>query len=53
MSAYGSCSTHGNTEPDDDTTLCDDDGVTRTNGEVSNADDNGAPNVPDLFDLFE
>ena len=80
MSAYGSCSTHGNTEPrflvstrapfipmegrwcnddvsewecDDGTTLCDNDDVTGTNGEVSNAHDDGARNVPDLFDLFE
>ena len=40
-------------ECDDDTTVCDDDDVTGTNGEVSNADDDGARNVPDLFDLFE
>ena len=75
MSAYASCSTHGNTEPrflvskrarfipmeggepewecDDDTTVCDNDDVTGTNGEVSNADDDGARNVPDLLDLFE
>ena len=39
-------------ECDDDTTVCDDD-ITGTNGEVSNADDDGARNVPDLFDLFE
>ena len=31
----------------------DDDEVTGTNGEVSNADDDSARNVPDLFDLFE
>ena len=42
-------------ECDDDTTVCDDDDdddddVTGTNGEVSNADDDGAHNV---FDLFE
>ena len=37
-------------ECDDDTTGCDDDGVTGTNGEVSNADDDGALNV---FDIFE
>ena len=40
-------------ECDDDTTVCDDDDVTGTNGEVSNADDDVALNVPDLFDLFE
>ena len=40
-------------ECDDDTTVCDDDDVTGTNGEVSNADDDGARNVPDLFGLFE
>ena len=37
-------------ECDDDTTVCDDD-VTGTNREVSNADDDGTRNVPDLFDL--
>ena len=37
-------------ECDDDTTLCDGDDVTGTNREVSNADDDGALNV---FDLFE
>ena len=77
MSAYGSCSTHRNTEPcflvstrarfiplegrwlnndesewecNDDTTVCDDDDVTGTSGEVSNADDDGARNVPHLFE---
>ena len=40
-------------EYDDDTTVCDNDDVTGTDGEVSNADDDGARNVPDLFDLFE
>ena len=40
-------------ECDDDTTVCDDHDVTGTNGEVSNPDDDGARNVPDLFDLFE
>ena len=45
-------------ECDDGTTVCDDDDddddddVTSTNGEVSNAFDDGARNVPDLFDLF-
>ena len=40
-------------ECDDGTTVCDDDDdVTGTNGEVSNASDDGARNVPDLFDLF-
>ena len=39
-------------ECDDDTTVCDDD-VTGTNGEVSNPDDDGSRNVPDLCDLFE
>ena len=79
MSAYESCSTHGNTEPcflpkeldsyrwrvddvsddesewkcDDDATVCDDDDVIGTNGEVSNPDDNDSRNVPDLCDLFE
>ena len=37
-------------ECDDDTTVCDDDEVNGTNGEVSNADDDGALSV---FDLFE
>ena len=37
-------------ECDDDTTVCDDDDVTGTYGDVSNADDDGARNV---FDLFE
>ena len=37
-------------ECSDDITVCDDDDVTGTNGEVSNADDDGALNV---FDLFE
>ena len=40
-------------ECDNDTIVCDDDTVTGTNGEVCNADDDGARNVPDLFDLFE
>ena len=40
-------------ECDDDTTVCDDDDVTGTNGEVSNPDDDGVRNVPDLCDLFE
>ena len=40
-------------ECDDDTTACDDHDVTGTNGEVSNADDDDAHNVPDLCDLFE
>ena len=40
-------------ECNDDTTVCGDDDVPGTNGEVSNADDDGACNVPDLFDLFE
>ena len=40
-------------ECDDDTTVCDDHDVTGTNGEVSNPDDGGARNVPDLCDLFE
>ena len=35
-------------ECDDDTTVCGDDDVTGTNGEVSNADDDGARNVFDL-----
>ena len=39
-------------ECDHDTAVCDDD-VTGTNGEVSNADNDDALNVPDLFDLFE
>ena len=39
-------------EYDDDTTVCDDDDVTGNNGEVSNADDDGACNVPGLCDLF-
>ena len=37
----------------DDTTVCNDGGVTGTNGEVSNANDDDARNVPDLFDLLE
>ena len=36
-------------DADDD----DDDDVTVTNGEVSNADDDSACNVTDLFDLFK
>ena len=40
-------------ECDDDITVCDDHDVTGTNGEISNPDDDGARNVPDLFDLFE
>ena len=39
-------------ECNNDTTVCDDD-ITGANGEVSNADDDGARNIPDLFDLFE
>ena len=45
-------------EFDDDLTAYDDDDddnddeVTGTNGEVSNADDYSARDVPDLFDLF-
>ena len=39
-------------ECNDDTTVCDDH-VTGTNGEFSNADDDGARNVLDLFDLFQ
>ena len=79
MSAYGRCSTHGNTKPrflvskraqfipmegrwckwyesewecDNDKTVCDDDDITGSNGEISNADDDGACNVPYFF-LFE
>ena len=37
-------------ECDDDTTVCNDEDVTGTNGEVSNAEDDGALNI---FDLFE
>ena len=37
-------------ECDDDTTVCGDD-VTGSNGEISNANDDAACNVPDLFDL--
>ena len=37
-------------ECDDDTTVCDDDDVTGTNREVSNADDDDAHNVSDLFE---
>ena len=40
-------------DDDDDNDDDDDDEVTGTNGEVSNADDDSARNVPDLFDLFE
>ena len=40
-------------ECNNDTTVCDYDDVTGINGEVSNVDDDGARNVPDLFDLFE
>ena len=40
-------------ECDDDTTVWDDDDVTGTNVEVSNADDDAARNVPDLFDLLK
>ena len=36
-----------------DTTVCGDDDVTGTNGEVSNADDDGVRNLPDLFNLFK
>ena len=39
-------------ECDDDTTVCDDDDVTGTNGEVSNADDDSARIVFDLFELL-
>ena len=37
----------------DNTTVCNDDGVNGTNGEVSDDDEDGAHNLPDLFDLFE
>ena len=40
-------------ECDDGAIVCDDDDVTGTNEEISNADDDGARNAPDLFDLFE
>ena len=40
-------------ECDDDTTVCDDDDIAGTNGEVSNADDDGGRNAPGLFDLSE
>ena len=39
-------------ECNDDTTVCDDDDVTGTNGEVSNANDDGARIVFDLFELL-
>ena len=40
-------------ECDDDTTVWNINDVTGTNGEVSNADDDGPRNVPDLFDLLK
>ena len=79
MSAYGSCSTHGNTEPcflvskraqlipmegryvsddelelecDDDINVCDDNDVTGTNGEASNADGDGAVTIHWLHTWF-